>query len=200
MMNKKMTDWCLRKIIVGLRELLMKKTLLDAKRRLSILGKEKLEDNSIQDKGKQKAPGEFFFAAFLMIITLLLLIESLKLEGIFQNKFSSAGSMPQTLSIIVLLLFSLIIFDLKKEKYINGNLKDTLYFIFTKKTVQLLSCIIAYGVLLSFLGFEIATLLFLIVTMYVIEKKDLKSKILISLAILVSLVIIFKFIFQLILP
>jgi len=65
---------------------------------------------------------------------------------------------------------------------------------------MLLAAVIVYGLVLVQLGFTIATFLFLLGTMYFLDKSNLRQKALISLGTVIAIVVLFTFLFEVVLP
>jgi quinol-cytochrome oxidoreductase complex cytochrome b subunit len=152
-------------------------------------------------------PSEKGFSAILLIIGILALIESVKM---FKKEptSSSFGALPLFLSsIVVIFMLKILIFENKKSDQVKKlyNLKDlvdsVVRYILHKDIVMVFLLLIVYCFMLVFgLGFEFSSTIFLITSMtYLMKGQIIKNAIYTGLA-MAFILIVFKTIFQVILP
>ncbi|WP_422443930.1 tripartite tricarboxylate transporter TctB family protein [Thermoanaerobacterium sp. DL9XJH110] len=148
----------------------------------------------------KKNPGELYFLLLLFIINGAFFIESLKLKGIMQGLYNESGFIPQIISAVSIIMISILIIH-----YIRGN--DTekkpfeaLRYLFSRDVIILLVLVILYAFVLEILHFKLATFLFLYISMLMFDRNKPVQKFIISLGTLVSIVVIFAYLFQVILP
>lgn len=156
---------------------------------------------------KKRKPGERGFAIILLIVGVLALIESIKMF-MKEPTSSSFGALPLFLSsVIVIFMLKIILFEDREKGTDNkgSNFKELLdsilTYIFPKDIVVVLLFLIMYCLLLVFgLGFEMSSTIFLIVAMtYLMRGQIFKNVIYTGLS-MTFILIVFKTIFQVILP
>ncbi|MGI5911842.1 MAG: tripartite tricarboxylate transporter TctB family protein [Syntrophomonadaceae bacterium] len=158
--------------------------------------KEQTEQQPVQPvKG-----GELYFLGFLFVFMIFVLIEALKQEGIFEGVLGGAGSLPQAISILLLILIILTAVDLLRKNYKEAKFKDAITSIFTMKVLGVIVLIILYAFILETLHFTLTTFLFLLACMIVLERGKYVTKLIVSVGMLVFVIVIFKYIFLIILP
>jgi hypothetical protein len=144
-------------------------------------------------------PGELYFLVLLTLLTLALLIDSFKLEGIINGKLSGPSSVPQIVLFAMLAFLAGIGVSLLKAQFKKSDIRDINYLI-SKEVVILLIMVLVYAFLLPYLHFAAASLIFLWVTTYLLERKRLWHKLLISVCFLACLILIFKYAMKVVLP
>lgn len=152
-------------------------------------------------------PGEIVFLFILLGIGAGALIESINMY-MDDPTPSSYGAMPLFLSsIIVLFMIKIIFFESNKtvsesENFVlEEKFKIVVKYVFTKDILVVLLMLIGYCLLLVLgIGFELATPIFLFISMsYLMNGKYLQSLIF-TVVVMVFILIIFNTIFQVILP
>ncbi|WFA07874.1 tripartite tricarboxylate transporter TctB family protein [Tissierella sp. Yu-01] len=156
---------------------------------------------------KKRKPGERGFAIILLIVGILALIESMKMF-MKEPTSSSFGALPLFLSsVIVIFMIKIILFEDRSTGTGNkkGNFKElinsTLRYIFPKDIIVVFLFLILYCLLLVFgLGFEMSSTIFLIASMtYLMRGQILRNVIYTGLS-MTFILVVFKTIFQVILP
>lgn len=156
---------------------------------------------------KKRKPGERGFAIILLIVGVLALIESIKMF-MKEPTSSSFGALPLFLSsVIVIFMLKIILFEDRENETDNkgSNFKELLdsilTFIFPKDIVVVFLFLIMYCLLLVFgLGFEISSTIFLIVAMTYLMRGQIFKNIIFTGLSMAFILIVFKTIFQVILP
>ncbi|MCX7779467.1 MAG: tripartite tricarboxylate transporter TctB family protein [Negativicutes bacterium] len=151
-------------------------------------------------KGKPQKKGELKMLALLFVIFGALFLDSLRLDGAFQGHYSGPGGIPQLVSALMLVLIVVAAVNLLRQGYKEGTFQDIVTFLFDKDVVILLIMVTLYGLLVETLTFIPTSILFLVGTMYLLERKNLIRKIVISVSTVAVLVLIFSTIFQVVLP
>lgn len=152
-------------------------------------------------------PGEKGFSLIMLVIGILFLIESIRMF-MEEPTSSSYGALPLFLSFsIVILMLKIILVEYRN----NGTNKDKVSLIdsiisvknyaFTKDIVFEFIFMVAYCILLILgLGFEISSSLFLLVSMTYLMRGQLLKNSIYTLITMAFILIVFKTVFQVILP
>lgn len=162
--------------------------------------KEQLENTVAEKQTKTDNKGEYKMLALLLIICGALFADSLGVKGIFQGIPSGPGGIPQLVSGGLVLLILGLAVGLLKRGYKEGTLQETIKYLFNQEVVILLIMLVLYGLVLETIHFIPATFLFLVGTMYLLDRTRLVHKIIVSAGTLAVLVLIFSTIFQVVLP
>lgn len=151
-------------------------------------------------KAKPMPPGELKMLALLFVIGAALFADALRSPGFFQGVSAGPGSMPQLVSgALILMVLGLVVSALRKG-YKEGSLSDLVHYLFDKEVIILLITVGVYGLVIELVGFIPSTIVFLVVTMYLLDRKQLIRKIIISAGTLAVLYLIFSTLFQVVLP
>jgi len=73
-------------------------------------------------------------------------------------------------------------------------------YLFSGDVVLLLLAVIVYGLIMANLGFAISTFIFLLGTMFMLDRNNMRQKAIISLGTVVTIVLLFTFLFEVVLP
>lgn len=158
-------------------------------------------------KNEKIKPGEMGFSVIILCVGIGALIESVKMF-LKDPVPSSYGSLPLFLSaVIVVFMLKVILIEDRKTGSENDNLsfkekaKAVVNHAFTKDILIVFFMLVCYCIMLLFnLGFNISTTIFLFVSMcYLMGGKYVKN-IIFTLIIMAFILILFKTIFQVILP
>jgi hypothetical protein len=87
-----------------------------------------------------------------------------------------------------------------KRGYKEGTFGDLLHHLFDKQVIMLLTTLAIYGFVVETIHFVPATFLFLVGTMYLLDRRKLIQKVIISAGTLAVLYLIFSTLFQVVLP
>lgn len=145
-------------------------------------------------------PGELYFLVLLTLLTLALLIDSFKLEGIINGKLSGPSSVPQIVLFAMLAFLAGIGVSLLKAQFKKSDIRAIVNYLISKEVVILLIMVLVYAFLLPYLHFTAASLIFLWVTTYLLERKRPWHKLLVSAIFLACLILIFKYAMKVVLP
>jgi hypothetical protein len=149
---------------------------------------------------KQVPKGELKLLVILMIMGLAWLFESLKIDGVFQGVSNGPGSIIQLVALALVIMVGSHAYILLKKGHKDGGWQELKVYLFDKQVVILIVMILLYGLLVEFLTFVPTSILFLSITMYLLDRKDLVKKCLISSAFVGTLYLIFSLGFQVVLP
>ena len=147
---------------------------------------------------KRVRSGEVFFLVALLLLLGAVLHQAAQLRGVFQGIPAGPGSLAQIMAVGAVLL--IVILSVQARRGDRLSLISTSRYLFSRDVVMLLTAVIVYGLVLVQLGFEIATFLFLLGTMYYLDKSNLRQKALISLGTVIAIVVLFTFLFEVVLP
>ena len=144
--------------------------------------------------------GEYKMLALLMIICGALLYDSLRSPGLAQGVSSGPGSIPQLVAGALVLMVVALAIQCLVRGYKEGSWAETVHYLFDKEVVTLLSTLAVYGLVIETIHFVPATFLFLVATMYLLERKQVLLKIAVSAGTVGVLYLIFSTLFQVVLP
>jgi putative tricarboxylic transport membrane protein len=144
--------------------------------------------------------GEYKMLALLLIICGALFYDSLRSPGLFQGVSSGPGSIPQLVAGALVLMVIALAIQCFRRGYKEGTWAETVHYLFDKEVVILLSTLVVYGLVIETIHFVPATFLFLVATMYLLERKQLWLKVAVSAGTVGVLYLIFSTLFQVVLP
>jgi uncharacterized membrane protein len=157
-----------------------------------------VEHETHEVRQAEKRPGEGIFLAVLLLGLARLLPEALKLPGIFQGQWAGPGSVAQLLLLALMALAGgLLVAAIRVG---SQSLTLTARYLFSRDAVLLLACVIGYTVALVPLGFELATLGFLVAAMYLLEPVRMLRKVALAVATVGIIYVIFAMLFEVVLP
>jgi hypothetical protein len=144
--------------------------------------------------------GEYKMLALLMIICGGLFYDSLNSPGLFQGVTSGPGSIPQLVAGSLVLMIVVLAIQSFVKGYKEGSFGEFIHYLFDKDVVILITTVLLYGLIVETIHFVPATFLFLVGTMYLLERKHLLLKIAVSAGTVGGLYLIFSTLFQVVLP
>jgi len=147
---------------------------------------------------EERRSGEVYFLGALLLLLGAVLSQALQLEGVFQGEPAGPGSLAQLMVVSALLL----VLGIARQAGRGGigTLPATLQYLFSRDVIMLLAAVIIYGLLVDIFGFEITTFLFLLGTMYMLDNSKLRQKAIISFGTVATIVVLFTFLFEVVLP
>ena len=161
---------------------------------------EHAQDGSMKpDHARPK--GEYKMMLVLFIICVALFVDALRSPGIFQGDSAGPGQHPAACRRDAAA-------DDRRAGdsipqaggYREGTFGDLLHHLFDKEVVMLLTTLAIYGFVVETIHFVPATFLFLVGTMYLLDRRKLLQKVIISAGTLAVLYLIFSTLFQVVLP
>lgn len=144
--------------------------------------------------------GEYKMLALLMLICGALFYDALRSPGLAQGMSSGPGSIPQLVAGALVLMVIALVIQCIKRGYQEGSFADAVHYLFDREVVVLLSTVAVYGLVVETIHFVPATFLFLVATMYLLERKQLWLKVAVSAGTVGVLYLIFSTLFQVVLP
>lgn len=145
--------------------------------------------------------GELKLLALLMLIGVALFVDSLNVDGLFQGVNNGPGTIAQIIALaLIFLVGSRAVSLMRDPAYREGTWKDVKAYLFDQQVIILIVMIILYGFLVEKLHFVPTSILFLITTMYLLDRKNLIKKAIISCIFVGILYLVFSTAFQVVLP
>ena len=157
-------------------------------------------DITEQPAEKPLPKGEYKMLVLLLVICGGLFIDSLNSPGLFQGVTSGPGSIPQLVAGALVLMVLALAIQCFVRGYKEGSIAEWAHYLFDKDVVILLATVSIYGLIVETIHFVPATFLFLVATMYLLERKHLLLKIAVSAGTVGGLYLIFSTLFQVVLP
>ena len=154
-----------------------------------------MQDQPVKNPRK---PGEITFALLCVLFGLLGYYFALDITS---GELSSPSVAPKVASSVIILMgLAELVRCLKKDRAQPG-LKALLHFLFTWDVVFILIMLAAYSILLPILHFPLASFLFLLASLFYLQKgKRFFLCLAISVSSIAVLVGIFKYVFKVMLP
>lgn len=159
-----------------------------------------------KEEGNKLKPGERGFSIFLLLAGLFMLYESVKMF-LKDPKLTSYGGFPLILSVLFVIFAGYIIFNDRNNKTegSNQNRKKKILnvrdYLFPNTVTALMVFLIFYCIALYVnLGFELSTTVFLIVSLCYFRRNQYMKNILYTFFTMVSILLIFKYGFRILLP
>jgi|GEM_PF-895706 len=147
-----------------------------------------------------QGPGEYLLVGLLFVIVGALFLESLKLPGIYQGHTNHAGTLPQAVTTLILLLLGMQAVSLIRRRGNLGSLREAGRYLLSKDVIVLIIGVTAYAFLVELLHFEITTFLFLWSCMMLLDWRRPWMKLIVSISTVVGLVLLFHTLFHVVLP
>jgi putative tricarboxylic transport membrane protein len=144
--------------------------------------------------------GEYKMMLLLFILCGALFVDSLRSPGVFQGESAGPGSIPQLVTGALVLMVIGLAMQFLRHGYKEGTLADLMHHLFDKEVVILLTMLALYGFVVETIHFVPATFLFLVGTMYLLDRRKLLLKVAVSATTLAVLYLIFSTLFQVVLP
>lgn len=152
--------------------------------------------------GNGKRTGEKYFTLIILAIGIFMLKEGIE---IYRNSpgISSSGALPVFLSSLII-VFSFILFIKNRKENINSKEEkeeNIIKFLFNTDVVVMVLLIFLYGIALLFgMKFLIITPIFLWVSMSFLEKGDYLKNLIYTIFLMIGIIVVFEYLFQVILP
>lgn len=150
-----------------------------------------------QPETQNRRPGEAVFAFFLVIVSTVLLWESIGIEGAF-DALSSPAAIPLTATVIMLLTSIIIAFDtlkrpVKRDETLTQN-------ILSIRVFALILFLFLFGLAFQGLGFLPTAVLFLMVSIKYLSGRPWAYTCVVSLGSLLFIWLLFRVVFTVLLP
>jgi len=154
------------------------------------------------EEKQTRKPGEQGFALILLVASLLILVESIRMFKV-SPQLSSYGGLPLILSILMTLFMGkIILFENRRmEKPEKKSPLDGIQYVFSKDVAIFTGLILLYCIALYFhLGFLVCTPIFLFVSMQFFIPRGIKSNIIYTVVLTAAVYVVFTLIFRVQLP
>lgn len=148
---------------------------------------------------KQKT-GELYFLMILFLLFSVFFIDALKYEGVIEGRINGSGIVPQFISVVVLIMILMLFIKTLKNNDKKIKIAEILKFLFCREVIIIIMMIILYAVLIEKLHFVPTTMFFLFFTMLFLDKTRIGNKFVVSTCTIASIFVIFRYIFNIILP
>jgi putative tricarboxylic transport membrane protein len=145
-----------------------------------------------------KMPGETLFGYLMLAMSLALLWQAYKISGF--EALSSPGSFPMAAAAIMVVTACIVIIkDVRRQR--PEHLVESFFrHVLPPLVAIMMAMILIYAVVLESLGFIPTTLVFLLLTIHLLHRRSVVFTVVISLAALIMVYIVFRLVFQIILP
>lgn len=157
-------------------------------------------------KKRKLIKGELTHVIILSVVSVIALALSIQMF-LKKPSLSASGAVPLLVSIIMTVMAVLMLMELRgcesaftKEDSLAARVKATFVELFPPSVSIILLYVVIYAVLLQFLGFTISTFLFLGGSMITLNRVHVVKTLLISAGILIGILIVFQYLFQVVLP
>lgn len=157
-------------------------------------------------KPRRLFKGERPFILSLGIVCLIFLFFSLQMY-LADPTPSSQGAFPLFVSSVLLLMAVFMLWEMRKcenafnqETALIEKIKSSIQFLLPGKVPLILLYVLVYAIILPKLGFVISTLVFLLGSMFTLNREKPIRTLIVSVCVLAGIVLIFQYIFKVVLP
>lgn len=150
------------------------------------------------DTSPARKPGETGFNIILLLVSVFLFYQAYKIAGF--SALSSPGSIPMAASAIMVISACIIVLKEFARPPATGGFQAFFAQILPFTIAVMCGLIILFAVVLQKLGFVLTGLVFLWVAIWFLQKRSPLSAALIALLCVVIIYVLFRLIFQVILP
>lgn len=157
-------------------------------------------DENQQPVQSDQKPGELYFLFMLFLVFVLFSYESLKNNGLLEGQISGPGIIPQLIAVGSIIMIAVLFMQFIRNHYKEGKVSEVIEALFCKNLVVIIVAVFLYALLLEKFKFILTSAMFLFFSMVALEPKKIINKLIISTATLVFIVLIFKYVFQVVLP
>jgi hypothetical protein len=152
----------------------------------------------MQNDTTTRRPGELIFNCILLAFSLFMLWQAYQISGF--SSVSSAGAFPMAMASIMAVTSAISIIANVKRRAGPEPFKSFKTQILPKAVVVFALLILAYSLLLEPLGFILASFAFLLVASSFLQGGNIKRALLLSTLSIIGVYIVFRLIFQVVLP
>ena len=157
-------------------------------------------------KNRKLEKGELGFLIVLLCFGCFAFVASVMMF-LKNTKWDSMGAFPFIVTSIMLITGIIMYLQMRKNDAVfeKGTalverIKQTIQFMFPGKVSIVILYVVIYAVLMRFVGFAISTYLFLAAAMITLKPNKIVRSLIISLGILIFILVVFQFVFQVVLP
>lgn len=152
----------------------------------------------MQPNANTRRPGEIAFGVVLLIFSLIMLWQAYAIAGF--SSLSSAGAFPMAMASIMAVTAAISLLRSLRLPSPSGGMQLFVKEILPPAVVVFSLLILGYSLLLQPLGFVLASFVFLLVSSWFLQAGQFKRALLLSVLSIVSVYIVFRLIFQVVLP
>lgn len=152
----------------------------------------------MQSNPQMRRPGERAFNALLLLFSLFMLWQAYKISGF--SSLSSAGAFPMAMAVIMAVTAAISLLRALRLPSASGGLKLFIKEIVPPAVVVFSLLILGYSLLLRPLGFVLSSFAFLLVSSWFLQAGHFKRALLLSVLSIVCVYIVFRLVFQVVLP
>jgi putative tricarboxylic transport membrane protein len=145
-----------------------------------------------------KMPGETLFGYLMLAMSLALLWQAYRISGF--ESLSSPGAFPMAAASIMVVTACIVIVSNVRRKRPDHLAESFFRHVLPPLVMIMMGMILIYAVVLESLGFIPTTFVFLVLTIHVLHRRSLLFTIGISVFALLLVYIVFRLVFQIILP
>lgn len=150
---------------------------------------------------RKSLSGELGFSIIFIAFSIFIVISAFQISG-KEITLSSPGAFPVFVSTVMLIMAILVWREVKKfsPKNVEFPFRKAITMLFTRDVTGMIVLVLIYAFVLSAVGFKISTLVFLWVSMLFLKAGSWKKTLIISFFTVISILLIFSFVFKVILP
>lgn len=152
----------------------------------------------MQPNANTRRPGEIAFGVLLLIFSLFMLWQAYGISGF--SSLSSAGAFPMAMAAIMLVTAAISLLRSLRLPSPSGGMQLFIKEVLPPTVVAFSLLILGYSLLLQPLGFVLASFAFLLVSSWFLQAGQFKRALLLSVISIISVYIVFRLIFQVVLP
>ena len=145
-------------------------------------------------------PGELYLLSLLFLVFVLFFYEALKNKGLLEGQISGPGIIPQLIAGGSIIMIAVLFMQFIKNHYKEGKVFEVIETLFSKNLVVIIVAVVLYALLLEKFKFILTSAMFLFFSMIALEPKKIINKLIVSTTTLAIIVLIFKYVFQVVLP
>ena len=150
------------------------------------------------DDVQTRRPGEVGFNTALLVFSLFMFWQAYSIDGL--SSLSSAGAFPMAMTAIMSATAAITLFRSARRRSPQGGMTLFRKEVLPPVVVVFAAFIFAYSLLLQPLGFVLASYLFLVVSIWFLEGGRFRRAVLLSTVSIIAVYIVFRLIFQVVLP
>jgi putative tricarboxylic transport membrane protein len=152
----------------------------------------------MQPTANTRRPGEIAFGVALLMFSLFMLWQAYEISGF--SSLSSAGAFPMAMAAIMVVTATISLMHSLRLSSPRGGMRLFVKQILPPTVVVFSLLILGYSLLLEPLGFVLASFVFLLVSSWFLQAGQFKRALLLSVISIVRVYIVFRLMFQVVLP
>ncbi|WP_027998364.1 tripartite tricarboxylate transporter TctB family protein [Sinorhizobium arboris] len=152
----------------------------------------------MQAQNQSRRPGELVFNVLLLAFSLFMFLEAYRISGF--TSLSSAGAFPMAMSALMAATSAISLARCVRRSSPQGGFALFRREVMPPIVVTFALFILGYSLLLEPLGFVLSSFIFLLISSWFLEGGRLKKALLLSTVSIVCVYVVFRLIFQVVLP